>query len=183
MLPWNGRVPYIRYHGCQVIAWSTLQRRAQLMRARPTQAEQCAWSALSLALKSYDVKLVFQEPIGFYIVDFMIYPQRVAVEIDGRAHRGREEYDARRDSYLRGLNVRVLRFSNDFVLADSRDVARTVVAACKPLRPLPPSRKPAAVVKARGRKKRGERRPAYRKPIPNALSGKSGIVVGKRPRD
>lgn len=162
----------------------TLKRRVQVMRAVPTKAEQAAWTALAVALRRYDVRLIFQEAIGFYIVDFIVYPQRVVVEIDGGIHEKRKEYDARRDSYLRGLGLKVIRFSNETVIADPKGFARAVLAVCKPLRPLPPGREPAWYVpiplrkhETKYQKKGWERIRPKHGPLKGALSSKATVIA------
>lgn len=44
-----------------------------------------------------------QKPLGFFIVDFYCAKLKLAIEIDGSSHDGREEYDARRTKELNDL--------------------------------------------------------------------------------
>ena len=62
------------------------------------------------------------------IVDFYVPEAKLAIEVDGGAHRGRETYDALRDRYLAMYGVRTLRVKAwhverrlDQVLATLRD--------------------------------------------------------------
>lgn len=52
-----------------------------------------------------------QKIIGNYIVDFYCASLQVVVEIDGSSHKGKEEYDAKRDAFLRGLGLTVIHIS------------------------------------------------------------------------
>ena len=56
-----------------------------------------------------------QEPMGPYIVDFVCYEYRLIVEVDGVQHAD-NDYDRRRDQYLRGLGFTVLRVWNGDVM-------------------------------------------------------------------
>jgi hypothetical protein len=78
---------------------------------------------------------VAQEIIGPYIADFCIYPSRVVVEVDGPSHRPikQAEYDARRDTYMRNLGIKVLRFTNLEVESATEGIASRIVANCSGL--------------------------------------------------
>ena len=54
-----------------------------------------------------------QRPIGRYIVDFYCAETGLVIEVDGAVHRGRDQYDKYRDSFLSAEGYTVLRFSND----------------------------------------------------------------------
>jgi very-short-patch-repair endonuclease len=49
-----------------------------------------------------------QKIIGNYIVDFYCSTRNVVVEIDGSSHDHKQEYDARRDAYLKSLGLTVI---------------------------------------------------------------------------
>ena len=97
--------------------------------ARKTYAERILWERLR-DRKSH-VTVLQQVPQGPYCVDFYIPHARLAVEIDGPSHDGRESYDAQRTFELRLRGVRVIRFSNDEVVADPQAVVVAIVAATK----------------------------------------------------
>jgi len=71
-----------------------------------------------------------QHGIGPYIVDFYCPECRVAVELDGASHTTivGAELDEKRDKYLRGLNVRVIRFENRLVFESLELVLNTIRA-------------------------------------------------------
>jgi very-short-patch-repair endonuclease len=64
-----------------------------------------------------------------YIVDFYCPAERLAIELDGSAHHGREEYDRKRDADLAAYGVRVLRFPNFRVMAHPDRFRAEVMAA------------------------------------------------------
>jgi very-short-patch-repair endonuclease len=49
-----------------------------------------------------------QQVIGNYIVDFVCYKIRLIIEADGASHKGKEEYDKRRDIYLKNSGFNIL---------------------------------------------------------------------------
>jgi len=57
--------------------------------------------------KFYGINFNRQKIIGNYIVDFYVPSLSLVVEIDGWSHNYKEEYDAKRDDYLKsfGLNI------------------------------------------------------------------------------
>lgn len=104
-----------------------LRQFAAEMRHNPTEAEKRLWAMLrDWRLATYKFRRqVVLEP---YIVDFVCFGQRVIVEADGAQHIA-NDYDARRDTWLRAQGFRVLRFWNNDVLARSASVAEALFAA------------------------------------------------------
>ena len=65
-------------------------------------------------LKSLPVTVNRQKVIGPYIVDFYCASEKLVIELDGSQHyedQGIKD-DQRKDNYLSGLGIRVLRYSN-----------------------------------------------------------------------
>ena len=58
-----------------------------------------------------------QMPIGDHVVDFCCLSIRLVVEVDGGIHDQRVVEDAERDLELAAKGFRVLRFSNETVMA------------------------------------------------------------------
>lgn len=50
-----------------------------------------------------------QRIIGNYIVDFYVKSLGLVVEVDGRSHDHKKEYDAKRQAYLENLGLKVFR--------------------------------------------------------------------------
>ena len=80
---------------------------AQHSRRYPTPSERILWEALRA--RRLGVKFRRQVILGATIVDFFAPEPRLAVEVDGAAHVGREVRDRLRDEYLGRFGVRVLR--------------------------------------------------------------------------
>ena len=83
------------------------------LRNNMTTAEVILWSKLKgKQLKGY--KFRRQYGIDGYIVDFYCPKLRLAIEIDGSSHDGKEakEYDKERQLQIEVLNISFLRFTN-----------------------------------------------------------------------
>lgn len=74
-----------------------------------------------------------QRPFGPYIVDFYCASAKLAIELDGESHDGPEAQhgDRRRDAYLVGLGLRVLRFTNAQVMDEFEGVMVAIVDAAR----------------------------------------------------
>ena len=91
--------------------------RAKELRQQMTPAEKRLWEQLRT---NQEAGLHFrrQHPIAGFIVDFYCGAAKLVVEVDGAIHNEQREYDAERDQVLAAHGLRVLRFSNDEVIAD-----------------------------------------------------------------
>ena len=99
---------------------------AQLFRKRSTPAERYLCRYLRAhRLAGYSLRR--QEPVGPYIVDFACKKRRLVIEVDGQSHASKVEHDWLRTQYLKRLGYRVLRFSNDRVLLDTKAVLRSIL--------------------------------------------------------
>lgn len=100
-------------------------RFARTLRRGATFAERHLWKHLRAhRLSGYYFRR--QQPLGPYIVDFACKKRRLVIEVDGMSHASRAEYDRLRTQYLRRMGYRVLRFSNDRVLLETRAVLRSI---------------------------------------------------------
>jgi len=93
------------------------------LRREQTHSEQLLWSRLcDRQLEGY--KFLRQHPIlfdlnrnyvNFFIADFYCAKARLVIEIDGRIHEDKVEYDLWRQNIIEEMNLTVLRFKNDEV--------------------------------------------------------------------
>ena len=102
-----------------------LKQAAHRLRNKMTHSEQLLWARLR-GRQIQGIQFYRQKPIEVYIVDFYAPKAKLVVEVDGRQHLklDHRENDARRDTYLAGAGLRVLRFSNAQVL----DTVVTIIA-------------------------------------------------------
>jgi very-short-patch-repair endonuclease len=106
---------------------------ASKMRFQPTESESLMWNALLSTFMPYRATVHAQEPIGPYIADFYIAPCNVVVEVDGGIHDKQREHDRRRDTYMRGKAIRVMRFKDRQVKRNPHACAQYVLSQCLPL--------------------------------------------------
>ena len=104
---------------------------ARNLRKNPTEAEQALWKHLRMR-KVSGHKFRRQQPIGYYIVDFVSFERRLIIELDGGQHSQQVAYDSKRTAWLEAQGYLVLRFWNNQVLGDVEAVKAvifTVLAA------------------------------------------------------
>ncbi len=68
--------------------------------------------------KFWSIDFDRQRIIGNYIVDFYVKNLGLIIEIDGSSHNDKEEYDNKREQYLKSLGLKVFRTSDLKVLHD-----------------------------------------------------------------
>ena len=95
----------------KIVYKASLKSIAQELRREMTRQERHLWYDY---LKTYPVVFRRQKQFGNYIADFYCAKARLIVEIDGSQHYEPEgqDTDRKRDAYLAGLGLKVLRFSN-----------------------------------------------------------------------
>lgn len=112
-----------------------LKQNSRELRSHMTDAEQKLWYRLRRK-QINGWQFYRQKPIGQYIVDFYCPQARLVVELDGSQHLEPEHQaaDQKRDAYLAGLGLRVLRFDNRQVLLEM-DAVLGVIAEIPPSPP------------------------------------------------
>jgi very-short-patch-repair endonuclease len=105
--------------------------RGRQLRQRATVPERLLWGRLRDG-RCAGLKFRRQQPLGEYVVDFFCATSRIVVELDGRSHEGRGVEDEVRQELLERQGIRVLRFTNDQVLADLQGVVEAIAAVCVP---------------------------------------------------
>ncbi|HET9597192.1 MAG TPA: endonuclease domain-containing protein [Anaeromyxobacteraceae bacterium] len=105
---------------------STLDFRRSLRRGS-TAAERRLW-ALLRAKRLTGFKFRRQHPVGPYVIDFFCQERAVAVEADGGQHFTDDglRRDEARDQFLATRDVRVLRFTDRQVLAETSWVVESI---------------------------------------------------------
>ena len=118
-------VQQIAQKGLYMIQSKEILRRSQALRKNMTKEERHLWYDF---LKEYPVQFKRQVPFQNYIVDFYCFEARLIVELDGSQHYEPEEmeYDKKRTTYLEGLGLSVLRFSNLDVVKRFRAVCEMI---------------------------------------------------------
>lgn len=113
--------------------------RARYLRRSATPAEKRLWYHLRNRGIA-DLTFRRQKTIGTRIVDFYCAEARLANELDGSGHTYGETQamDAERESELRAIGIRVIRFFNGAVFSNLDGVLNAIVYAADPKRSLWP---------------------------------------------
>ena len=104
--------------------------RARQLRRDQTDAEARLWEALR-GRRREGWKWRRQVAVGPFIVDFLCLEAAVAVELDGGVRAERVVRDARRDAYLSGRGLQMLRFWNSELSSDFDRVCWEILSACR----------------------------------------------------
>jgi very-short-patch-repair endonuclease len=104
-----------------------LKERRKELRKSQTKAEEILWQYLH-AKKLNGYKFYRQYSVDIFILDFYCPKLRFGIEIDGKHHTDSEveEYDKQRTDFLNGLEIKIIRFSNDEVLSNELGVVEKV---------------------------------------------------------
>jgi very-short-patch-repair endonuclease len=101
--------------------------RARTLRRNQTDAERRLWRELR-ALKRLGFHFRRQVPLDGYIIDFLCYSARLAIELDGGQHNADTARlaDSTRDAHLRSQGFDVLRFWNHDVFKNTPGVMEVI---------------------------------------------------------
>ena len=101
-------------------SYNFTKEKAQELRKNQTEAEQILWEAIRK--KSLDVKFRRQHIIGSNTVDFVSLETKLVIEVDGKIHLDKKEYDAERTKELESVGFSVIRFTNEEITNDIENV-------------------------------------------------------------
>jgi len=101
-------------------SYNFTKEKAQELRKNQTEAEQILWEAIRK--KSLDVKFRRQHIVGSNIVDFVSLETKLVIEVDGKIHLDKKEYDAERTKELESVGFSVIRFTNEEITNDIENV-------------------------------------------------------------
>ena len=109
--------------------------RRQLRRDQ-TEAEKVLWERLrNRALLG--VKFRRQYSVENYVIDFYAPALKLAVEVDGGIHEGKDqqEYDQLRTYFLKGYGISILRISNQCILRETDRAVERIAAMIRASQP------------------------------------------------
>ncbi len=87
------------------------------LRREATNAEKILW--FSLRKKQIEkVRFLRQYSIGKFVIDFYAPRIKLAIEVDGSSHIGKEEYDSMRQKYIESFHIMVIRITNEQVFGN-----------------------------------------------------------------
>jgi very-short-patch-repair endonuclease len=105
-----------------------MRQTARHLRKQMTDAERTLWGYLRGNRMGYHFRR--QHPLRFCVLDFYCASCRVAVEVDGGIHALRADADAQRTAELARAAIRVVRVSNEEVMARPQSVLDRIRRAC-----------------------------------------------------
>jgi very-short-patch-repair endonuclease len=111
---WKGASPQIFFY-------------AKHLRENLTEAEEILWSELrNNKLEGY--KFRRQHPLNNYIADFYCHKLKLVIEIDGGYHQTTEQkqLDAERTEMIEFQGLQVIRFTNEEVIQDIKNVLNKI---------------------------------------------------------
>jgi very-short-patch-repair endonuclease len=109
----------------------SLKKCSRSLRVNMTEAEKLLWEKIrGKQLKGF--QFYRQKTIGNYIVDFYCPKAKLVMELDGGQHYSSEgkAKDRERDGYMKGIGLRVLRFSDKEVFNNTQDVLERIWGIC-----------------------------------------------------
>lgn len=114
-----------------------LRERRRELRHNLTKAERILWRSLN-KIQLGKRRFFRQYSVGPYILDFYCPKARTAIELDGGSHLPNEQklYDIERTRYLRGNDIKVLRFWNNEIESDIDKIIAKIREATKSASPL-----------------------------------------------
>ena len=119
------------YETSNLGSYDLLKDFARQNRAEATEAEEILWRRLRGKKLGYRFRR--QHPIDCYIVDFVCLELKLVVEVDGGYHETQNQQveDQERTRILNESGYTVIRFSNEDVLQNERDVINQIALAMK----------------------------------------------------
>ena len=102
-----------------------MRKRAQSLRTNATLEENTLWYQY---LRTYPVQWNRQKVIGGYIVDFYCHQAKLVIELDGSQHyeKNAAVYDSVRKECLKGIGLKVIRFTNTDIKQRFRGVCEQI---------------------------------------------------------
>ena len=113
-----------------------LLRKCRELRKNETDAEKLLWNLLR-DRQLGNAKFRRQHPLGPFVLDFYCHEEKLGIEIDGGQHAESDQalYDAKRTQKLEAEGVKVFRFWDNDVLANTEGVLEKILNALTSLTP------------------------------------------------
>lgn len=113
--------------------WSKLKPLARQKRSEPTEAERVLWRFLR-GRRVAGIKFRRQHVIDRFIVDFYAPSLKLVIEVDGMSHEYTVDEDAIRTEILEAYGATVIRFTNQMVMQETKEVLRRIAEVIQQLR-------------------------------------------------
>ncbi len=93
--------------------------RARNLRKNMSDMEKRFWYRINR--NQLGVKFRRQQPIGSYFVDFISFPLKLVIELDGEQHLQNVEYDNLRTAYIESQGFKLIRIPNSWLVGKGID--------------------------------------------------------------
>ena len=100
-----------------------LKERTKALRKAGVFSEVIFWKYVNRK-QFHNIDFDRQRIIGNYIVDFYVKALGLVIEIDGSSHNDKEEYDLRREYFLKSLGLKIFKISDLRVKNDLDNVLK-----------------------------------------------------------
>jgi len=120
----------------------SLKQIARRLRKESTKAEVKLWNEVLRGGQIHELTFLRQRTVLNYILDFMSKELMLIVEVDGFSHEWAKQWelDKNRQKELEDVGFTVLRFTDEEVLNDIRNVQRVIELWVEDHPPAPPSK-------------------------------------------
>lgn len=110
-----------------------IKQTARKLRKNQTKSEAILWQVVRNR-KLLGKKFLRQHPIvfmlnrrkRFFVADFYCHEAKLVIEVDGGMHDMQKDYDKKRESILKSLGIKVVRFKNQKVIHDLDNVIKRI---------------------------------------------------------
>lgn len=123
MVRLNDSYEYEFYYGASAVT----KAQAAELRKNMTDAEKVLWQKLRNN-QMFGLKFRRQHPVDIFILDFYCHERKLAIEVDGKIHNQQEqqEWDENRTYELNEFGIKVLRFTNEDVIDQTKKVIDSI---------------------------------------------------------
>jgi len=126
---WRGDRGEAYYKTANLKVYEELKELQKELKKNSTKAEKVLWE--ELRNKKLKFKFRRQHIIDDYVVDFVCLAKNLIIEVDGKIHTKRREYDYERTKELMSFGYRVIRFTNNEILYNLNSVMRKILTNLK----------------------------------------------------
>lgn len=113
-----------QYQTASNSSWPELKERSKALRHNQTEAESILWRYLKG--NRLGVKFRRQHVIGANVADFASLKIKLVIEVDGKIHETSKEYDEARTKEIERIGFKVVRFTNEEIIADIDNVIKKI---------------------------------------------------------
>lgn len=100
------------------------------LRNNTTYTEKILWISLRRR-QICDVRFLRQYSVNHFVIDFYAPKIKLAIEVDGSSHIGKEDYDKARQEYIEDFGIEVIRFTNENVTKNINKVVAQIEEVVK----------------------------------------------------